>query len=225
MLASCTKGAFAHYKSVGISALANIETSLREAHRNFEGIESCLDFASGYGRVTRALLTKIPASKITAADIDREAVQFCSSEFGTKPLFGHFNFNEISFPEEYDLIWAGSLLTHLPPPSCVQLLKTLRGVLKARGLLIFSTHGESCLEQSLESNHQCKTLQTYTGRLLREGVCYIARDPLGYYGTTLHSTPYIKKLLHEKFSKALRFVRFSKRGWDNHQDVWSYQKI
>ncbi|MCI0464995.1 MAG: class I SAM-dependent methyltransferase, partial [Gemmataceae bacterium] len=43
-------------------------------------VQACLDLPSGYGRVTRLLAATIPAPRITAADVDREAVRFCRRE-------------------------------------------------------------------------------------------------------------------------------------------------
>src|SRR5262249_22691212 len=47
--------------------------------------------------------------------------------------------------DSYDVVFVGSLLTHLPASACAATLRALRGIVRPDGLLIFSTQGESCL--------------------------------------------------------------------------------
>ena len=70
----------------------------------------------------------MPASRITAADVDRQAVHFCVREFGLKGLVVPSDPRRACFPDNYDLIFVGSLLTHLPVPTRLALLDVLVGV-------------------------------------------------------------------------------------------------
>jgi hypothetical protein len=76
MLADESRTAIHHYGHAGCSALVNIEASLAIAARTFADVTGCLDLPSGYGRVTRLLRRKIPPSRITACDVEAEAVRF-----------------------------------------------------------------------------------------------------------------------------------------------------
>jgi hypothetical protein len=95
--------------------------------------------------VTRFLIEHVPPSCVTACDLDPQAVRFCAAEFGVKALHSKRNLGDVQFPEPYDLIFVGSLLTHLPDDACLTALQALAQALCANGLLVFTTQGESCL--------------------------------------------------------------------------------
>ena len=88
---------YEHYAKVGFSAIMNIEGALNAAEKGFDDISSCLDMPCGYGRVTRELQTKINPERITACELNEEAVQFCHSEFGVNPLVSNTDFKKINF--------------------------------------------------------------------------------------------------------------------------------
>src|SRR5262245_53000610 len=77
MLRSDAPADLAHYLSDALSAIENMEASLAAAGRTWRDVGSCLDLPSGYGRVTRHLVQRIEARRITACDIDAQAVRFC----------------------------------------------------------------------------------------------------------------------------------------------------
>ena len=64
-----------HYFGSGPLAMAEIEESLVLAGLRLDDIAACLVLPSGYGRVVRTLRTLMPPSRITAADVDRQAVR------------------------------------------------------------------------------------------------------------------------------------------------------
>ena len=136
-----TTDSYIHYNKVGLSALHNIEEALEAANMKIENIRYCLDLPCGYGRVLRVLQTKINGPQITGCDISEEAISFCNSEFGSEPLISNADFRKIEFKKKYDLIWVGSLFTHLNQRSFSVLLEVLYHVLENLGVLVFTTHG------------------------------------------------------------------------------------
>src|SRR5207302_10524500 len=100
-----------HYFHFGLPTIRGIEDALRAAGRS--GIARVLDFPSGYGRVLRFLVCRFSGACFTACDLDRQAVEFCSRTFGASPLYSKSDFREVEIDGEFDLIWCGSLLTHL----------------------------------------------------------------------------------------------------------------
>ncbi len=93
------------------------------------------------GFSTRWLAPERGAHRVTAADIDHQAVRFCVHEFGVRPLFVPRRWEHLSFAERYDLVFVGSLLTHLPLPTTAAILKVLAQGVRPGGLLVFSTQG------------------------------------------------------------------------------------
>ena len=228
MLQNDLPGEMAHYIGVGASAMKNIEDSLAAAGRSFADIRSCLDMASGYGRVLRLLQTRINPRAITACDIEEEAVRFLAAEFGVTPLVSQKDFRKIRFPRTYDLIWVGSLFTHLRPDTGLDLLDMLAGLLEPRGVLIFSTQGAGCLEQLAFYGWMFVPQEgMFREKVAGEGIAYAPYYPLNdpTYGITIYRRDRLEALMAEKFAGRLKQVRFADRGWDNHQDVWAFQKM
>jgi SAM-dependent methyltransferase len=72
-----------------------------------------LDLGCGHGRVLRWLRPYLHYAEITACDIDRDAVDFCCRHFGAVPAYSTSDLRALPFHDKFDLIWCGSLLTHL----------------------------------------------------------------------------------------------------------------
>src|SRR5213594_4887489 len=102
-----------HYFSVGHSALRCIRTAMLLSDK--KGVGSILDFACGFGRVLRVLKSAFPAAELTASDVSRAAIDFCSRTLGAEPIQSSEYLEEIKINKTFDLIWVGSLLTHLEP--------------------------------------------------------------------------------------------------------------
>lgn len=104
---------------------------------------SVLDFASGYGRVTRFLAAEYPTARLAACDIDRRSVDFCAERFGSEPIYGHENPAQVEFGEPFDLVWVGSLLTHLPEPGWGAFFDFFERAVAPGGLLVFTFQGRA----------------------------------------------------------------------------------
>ena len=216
-----------HYPAVGQSAMRNIEASLADAGRSFADIGACLDMACGYGRVLRLLQTRIDPKRIVACDIEEEAVRFLAAEFGVEPVVSTKVFRELRFSRTFDLIWVGSLFTHLPPEMGFELLEILSGQLNPGGLLLFSTQGEACLDRIAFYGWMfVPREQMFREKMAGEGMAYWHyfehdRD----YGIALYRRDVLEEAMAGRFGQRLRLVRFAEQGWDNHQDVWAFQRI
>lgn len=105
------------------------------------GVESVLDLPSGHGRVLRWIKAEFPAARLTACDIDHDGVDFCAQELGATPVHGHERPADIQLDDTYDLIWCGSLFTHLPPERWDGFLDLFEDALVPGGLLVSTVHG------------------------------------------------------------------------------------
>jgi SAM-dependent methyltransferase len=127
------------YFSLGRAALDCIRVALLAAQ--VETPKSILDLPSGHGRVLRYLKAEYPEARLAACDIDHEAVNYCAETFGATPVYGHENPDAIEVDEKFDLIWCGSLLTHLNKGYWAAFLEFFESALTDRGLVIFTTCG------------------------------------------------------------------------------------
>ena len=225
MLRSAAPEHLRHYVEDALSAIENIEGSLSAVGRSWDGVTSCLDLPSGYGRVTRHLVARIDPQRVTACDVDRAAVNFCAAAFGVKPLMSQRRPASIRFPDRYDLIFVGSLVTHLPVDDVFELLDALVGALRPNGLLVFTTQGESCLEHlDWYGADFARIEHEYRRHMAERDHQFSPYARSARYGVALHARSFIEAEMRVRHGGHLDLVRFSERGWDRHQDVWSYRR-
>jgi SAM-dependent methyltransferase len=105
-----------------------------------------LDFASGYGRVTRFLLREIPADRLWVSDIYEGGVRFQEERLGVHGLVSTILPEDFTCETDFDVILVTSLFTHLPEERFVGWLRTLTGLLRPGGMLLFSVHDQAVLE-------------------------------------------------------------------------------
>jgi SAM-dependent methyltransferase len=133
-------GNLENYFALGESALLDCIAPALEASPK-QRFGRILDLPCGYGRVMRYLRAAFPDSQITACDIQRAGVDFCAEKFGAIPVYSSEDPTALELPGPFNLIWCGSLLTHLDEERCGQWLDLFRSVLAPYGVFVFTTHG------------------------------------------------------------------------------------
>ena len=109
-----------------------------------------LDFASGYGRLTRLLVHQHLADEITVSDILEGGMEFQAEQFGVRTILSTTDPERFAAPEKYDLIFVASLFTHLPAATFTAWLRRLADLLTPSGLLVFTVHDESLSPETFE---------------------------------------------------------------------------
>ena len=99
-----------------------------------------LEFAAGYGRVTRHLRRVMPAARVIASDIHPAAVRFLD-QLGVEAHQSAARPETFSADIKYDVIFALSFFTHMPKSTWTRWLRALLRHLEPGGCLIFTTHG------------------------------------------------------------------------------------
>jgi hypothetical protein len=70
-------------------------------------------------------------------------VDFCATQFGARPIYSQPDLRQLPFQSQFDLIWVGSLVTHLPQKRWLATLDCLIKWTKECGVIVFSTQGRS----------------------------------------------------------------------------------
>lgn len=137
----------------GQLAARTIHAALERAGTSLDQMGSILDFGCGCGRVLRHW-QGLP-THIIGTDIHPEAIAW-----GKKNLpFAEWRVNELAPPlaikdAHFDLIYAFSVLTHLPLDLQLSWLQEFYRILAPNGYLILSVHGAHALEQPTPEEKQ-----------------------------------------------------------------------
>ncbi len=137
-----------HYFRTGAQLMDVLRQLVEWKFGSFANAGTLLDFASGYGRLTRFLLQEMPAGRVWVSDIQAEAVLFQEKEFGVNGFVSATDPANLNCAEKFDCIFVASLFSHLPEATFVPWLRKLYSLLKPGGLLAFSVHDESLLDSS-----------------------------------------------------------------------------
>ena len=209
-----------HYARAGRSAIECIETALRSVGRDLEGVESCLDLACGYGRVLRLLCERIPADQITACDVMPEAVAFCAYEFGVRPLLSDPEFEGVPF-ETYDLIWVGSLVTHLDERLLARFTSRLPRLLAPGGVALITALGDFAIEDVSRYEERLAPMQdALEDEYRRKGCAFVPyEDRTEGLGYAWHSPEMLCHAVESASGGTLQRLAEWPQGWDHHQDV------
>lgn len=141
------KALFAYFRS-GLSIADALLQVLRWRYPPRVGgntIGNVLDFASGYGRITRFLVQEIPPERLWVADVYEGGVRFQEERFGVHGVVSTVRPEDLDLDETFDAVLVTSLFTHLPEERFLAWLRVLFGRLNPGGVLAFSTHDPGLL--------------------------------------------------------------------------------
>lgn len=209
-----------HYFFVGYSGINCIKNALIMTGKDPSTIKTILDLPSGYGRVLRWITAAFPESEITACDLERDGVDFCSDHLGAKKLYSHTDPDMIYCKDTFDLIWCGSLFTHLDSNIWKKFFRFFDQILNPDGILIFTTHGPyvsfratTGVDYGLNPHQISQLTANYTD----SGFGYEKYLPGTDYGISVAKPSFTLKLLGE--NTAFNLIFYQEKGWDHHQDV------
>jgi len=213
-----------HYFGVGQSALECILCSLNAARVPVDQIRHILDLPCGHGRVLRYIKAAFPRSEITAGDLLRDGVDYCARTFGAIPLYSDEDPVKITLePNTFDLIWVGSLLTHLKSKRWSDFLKLFCRCLRPGGVLVFSAHGREARERTAEGKFNYGLPSWRTTAVLygyeRSGFGYANFLNSNSYGHSLSHPAWVLKEIAG--IGEMRVVHFAERAWDRHHDIYA----
>ncbi len=135
---------FGYFRS-GASVAESLGQVLRWRLGSLRDRGKILDFASGYGRVTRFLVREVPPERVWVADVYADGVRFQEERLGVRGLVSAIRPEDFVCGERFDAILVTSLFTHLPEERFVAWLRVLLGLLNPGGMLAFSAHSPEVL--------------------------------------------------------------------------------
>lgn len=179
-----------------------------------------LDWGCGSGRVTAHLATLLPGTELVGADLDREAIEWAAREVRGATFVACGMEPPLPLPRaSFDVVFAGSVFTHLTAALQTRWLAELRSLLRPGGLLVASTLGQ--FAASLRAGDR-----GLAGRLDAIGIDDATHDPTldgvvaaDYYRATWQSQDWTR----EHWGRQLRVRHVDTGGYENYQDLWVLQ--
>lgn len=179
-----------------------------------------LDFASGFGRVTRHFKDMMPGHEIFASDIHPNACEFMKSVLNIPSFISQADPDDLDIGSHYDVIFVMSLFSHLPDKTFGRWLGTLYQRLAPGGYLFFTANGKNTIN----------TYPAFFGELLPDGARFgyaNVSDQLDLdaedYGSMVVTIRYVLDQIDEYAPDAMLY-RFMAGGWLGTQDGWVLKK-
>jgi len=209
------------YFTVGASAAHAISESLAAACVSPEDIGRILDYACGYGRVLRWLRVEFPQAYVLGVDKDLKAVRGSNSVLGVETRQLDVSLAKpIDAP--FDLIWVGSLMTHLPEWETLRTIQYLKTHLTKGGVLVLTAHGYYVYERLRLRERHYSIDEARIGKIIREfdrlGYGHVSYGNMSGYGISVSKPSRIVAMIE---TCNLVCVYFKARGWAYHQDVFA----
>jgi SAM-dependent methyltransferase len=222
-------GGCTHYFRVGLDAVRCIDAAL--AATGTPQPSAVLDMPCGWGRVMRFLAVRMPAASLTACDIVDDAIMYCARRFGARPVLSSSSFDDVDVGGRFDLVWCGSLVTHIDAAGINGVLRLLARSLEPNGLALVTAHGRAAARRLRDGDAMYGLDHETTGGILaayedREfGFAELAASAPGSdparapYGVSLTSRSWMRAAAERA---GLRETHFAEHGWDEHQDVYGF---
>jgi SAM-dependent methyltransferase len=224
---SVSSGGWPHYLRVGLDAVRCIDAAL--AATSAAEPDAVLDMPCGWGRVMRFLAVRFPDASLTACDIVDDATGFCARRFGARPVRSSPAFDDVDPGARFDLVWCGSLVTHVDAGDIDALLRLVARSLAPDGLALVTAHGEEAARRIRESDALYELGRARAAAVLaswdRDGFGFAALPESRLEGAS-EAAPYGISLTSRAWMRAaakragLHEAHFAAHDWDGHQDVY-----
>ena len=197
------------YMRQGARAASAVHHIARHCFGDHAGNLRILDFASGFGRVTRHLADMFGPHNVWASDLQPGSMEFCQSVLGVNTIPSTPSPDRLAIAERFDLIFVASLFSHLPRETFGPWLAALARLLRPGGVMAFSVHGQDMVDPALFPADGHLFVAESESRVL--DVCD--------YGTAYVSDAFVRQSIASAFSEAVE-VRLLHKGLCGAQDLY-----
>lgn len=205
------------YFGVGESGLMCILRALVAAELGSVG--SLLDLPSGHGRVTRHIRAALPKARLAVCDLDESGVAFCARQWNCEPIFSEPDLSSVKLRGPYDVIWVGSLFTHVDEPRTRAWLGHLVNALGDGGVLVCTWHGRWSLvvQESYWPMIDEPSWQCIVSGYRQTGYGFAPYKNSDSYGVSLSDPAWVVDAVGA--IEGVRLLAYAERGWADNHDV------
>lgn len=187
------------------------------------GVHRILDLPCGHGRVTRHLRAGFPQAQLFCCDIDRAGADFCAVEFNGSAIHSQPDLTAVKIPDRLDLIWIGSLFTHLDQQRTSAWLSYLIDHLRPHGILVATFHGLFLPDMVLRApSLDGASLQVINEGFMAAGWGYDTYTGSPDYGFSRSHPAAVMRMATD--IPETRVIAYVERGWSYNHDVLAIAK-
>lgn len=203
---------YADFIRSGARALADFERALKPLGRTLDSFERVLDFGCGCGRVIRRFHDLYPRPALTGADIDAEAIAWLQPNYASIGNFVHLPHLPPSDlgSDQFDLIYAISVFTHLDETMQFAWLAELQRLAKPGGFLLISVNGR---------HHHQRAAPEVQARIASgfyfDGRVRVTAGLPDFYRDAFHTRQYVER----EWSRFFEIVSYEETRQESHQDL------
>jgi SAM-dependent methyltransferase len=191
-----------------------IRDLLREDGAAIEDLDALLDWGCGCGRVLRQW-AGLPSTRVAGCDIDARMIDWCARNLP----FADVAVTGMSPPlpyggEEFDLVYAFSVFTHLTETLQHEWIAECRRVLRPGGYLLISTLGEHYASLDRLTSSELESFESGTVVVLYERSA----------GTSLCSAYHPPQYVRERLGAGFDYVSFRPAADAGRHDLHLFRK-
>lgn len=178
---------------------------------------SLLDFACGYGRITRYFA--LAFREVVCSDLDPEMIAFATEHFGVDGFPSALSAEAVPFPpRRFDVVFSFSLFTHLHPDIWATWFWTLFDRVAPGGHFILSTRSPEFARKKGETFADDELVQF---RARNETLDRL--DP-NVYGQTTASKAFVEGVIDARAGEIEYLDHFPSGSFDLHQDMHVFRR-
>jgi cyclopropane fatty-acyl-phospholipid synthase-like methyltransferase len=172
---------------------------------------SLLEFASGYGCMTRHLTNS--SADLWACDIHPAAINFLQHDLGARAFLSSPFPEKLEVPQQFDVVFALSFFSHMPISTWARWLVRLIQATRSGGFVIFTTHG-------------LKSQPIFSANVPPTGFWFVPTSeqsdlPTEQYGQTITTPTFVQTAIAS--IQGVRLIKFEEAAWWSHQDLYVLQ--
>ena len=204
-----------YYFQDGQKSCTKLISQIKEIFPESEKKIKLLEFASGYGCVTRHLAKHHGFIETMACDIHESAIDFLRNKLNVPVIQSKSIPEDLHLKDEYDVVFALSFFSHMPHRTWSRWLKKLYDLTAAGGCLIFTTHGLS-------------SRINYGNPVIPDNGFWFAPQSeqkdldTSEYGSTIVSLDFVTNAVKQNLTDTIWLYRHA--YWWEHQDLYVIRK-